>query len=309
MKNDKLLIVGGTGFIGRNVAREAISRGLQVTIISKSDYSPDKRLKGVEYISVDITNEKILLSKLKDKPFDYVLNVGGYVNHANYFNDGDKVFKVHFNGTKNLVNCINKSGLKSFVQIGSSDEYGKNSAPQNENQRELPISPYSFAKVAATHFLQMLHRTEGFPAVILRPFLVYGPEQDGNRFIPQIIKGCINNDNFPTSAGEQQRDFCYIDDIVDVILLALSNEKAHGEVINIASGEPITIRETINIVQKIVGYGKPEFGKIPYRKCENMTLFADISKAKELLKWTPEVAIEDGLQRTINYQILNTESQ
>ena len=295
MKNDKLLIVGGTGFIGRNVAREAISRGLQVTIISKSDYSPDKRLKGVEYISVDITNEKILLSKLKDKPFDYVLNVGGYVNHANYFNDGDKVFKVHFNGTKNLVNCINKSGLKSFVQIGSSDEYGKNSAPQNENQRELPISPYSFAKVAATHFLQMLHRTEGFPAVILRPFLVYGPEQDGNRFIPQIIKGCINNDNFPTSAGEQQRDFCYIDDIVGVILLALSNEKAHGEVINIASGKPIKIRKVVELIQKFIGRGTPMFGDIQYRKKENMALYANTSKAKRILKWEAVTSIEKGI--------------
>jgi len=300
MKNDKLLIVGGTGFIGRNVAREAISRGLQVTIISKSDYSPDKRLKGVEYISVDITNEKILLSKLKDKPFDYVLNVGGYVNHANYFNDGDKVFKVHFNGTKNLVNCINKSGLKSFVQIGSSDEYGKNSAPQNENQRELPISSYSFAKTAVTHFLQMLYRTEGFPVVILRPFLVYGPGQDKNRFIPQIVRGCLNNNNFPVSSGAQLRDFCYISDIVNAIFASVGNKNTYGEVVNIASGRAASIKSVVIMVRDIIGSGYPEFGKVESRIGESMELYADISKAKTLLYWTPRVNLKEGLMKTIS---------
>ena len=295
-----ILIVGGTGFIGRNVAREAISRGLQVTIISKSDYSPDKRLKGVEYISVDITNEKILLSKLKDKPFDYVLNVGGYVNHANYFNDGDKVFKVHFNGTKNLVNCINKSGLKSFVQIGSSDEYGKNSAPQNENQRELPISSYSFAKTAVTHFLQMLYRTEGFPVVILRPFLVYGPGQDKNRFIPQIVRGCLNNNNFPVSSGAQLRDFCYISDIVNAIFASVGNKNTYGEVVNIASGRAASIKSVVIMVRDIIGSGYPEFGKVESRIGESMELYADISKAKTLLYWTPRVNLKEGLMKTIS---------
>ena len=70
-----------------------------------------------------------------------------------------------------------------FVQIGSSDEYGNIKAPQHEESREHPISPYSIGKLASTQFLQMLHRTEGFPAVILRPFLIYGPGQDNKRFI------------------------------------------------------------------------------------------------------------------------------
>ncbi len=303
MSNDnKLLIVGGTGFIGRNMAKEAVNRGFQVSIVSKNDCPEFRRLKGVVYITADVVDKVKLSEVLKDKSFHYVINLGGYVNHVNYFDGGDEVFKVHFDGTKNLVSCIDKSNLKSFVQIGSSDEYGDNVAPQNESQRESPISPYSFAKVASTHFLQMLHKTEGFPAVVLRPFLVYGPGQDDNRFIPQIIQGCINDEEFPTSDGEQFRDFCYIDDIVDVILLALTNKKAYGEVINIASGVSISIKDVILLIKSLVGSGKPQFGLVLYRAGENMELYADISKAKEILGWSAQVDITTGLDRTIEYE-------
>ena len=96
-------------------------------------------------------------------------------------------------------------------------EYGNNEAPQIENQREDPISSYSCAKVAATYFLQMLHKTENFPVVILRPFLIYGPQQNDKRFIPQVIKGCLEKKEFPTSKGLQIRDFCFIGDFVGSI--------------------------------------------------------------------------------------------
>jgi len=296
----KLLIVGGTGFIGEAAAKEAVKRGFQVTIISKNNCPKSRQLKDIEYISVDITNKNSLQLVLKDKIFCYVLNLGGYIDHANYSNGGSEVYDVHFNGTKNLVTYIEKSNLKSFIQIGSSDEYGANVAPQNESQRELPISPYSFAKVAATHFLQMLYRTESFPSVILRPFLVYGIGQDDNRFIPQVVQGCIDNNQFPVSFGDQLRDFCYIDDVVDVILLALVNKNIHGEIINIASGVPISIKEVIILIKSLIGLGVPKFGLVPYRNNENMELYADISKAKKILDWSPRVNLVDGLKKVID---------
>ena len=136
-KSGRLLIVGGTGFIGRNVAIEAVNRRFQVSIISKNNCPKLKQVKGIEYIAVDITKKKDLLIKLKGKLFDYVLNLGGYVNHANLSNGGDEVFNVHFNGTKNLVNYIDKSNLKAFIQIGSSDEYGDGVAPQNGKSKRV----------------------------------------------------------------------------------------------------------------------------------------------------------------------------
>ena len=300
LEKDRILIVGGTGFIGLHIAKKSLLQGLQVTIISKNYRPVSERLKDVEYLSIDLRNKDKLCNQLKDKTFQYVINLGGYVDHSDFFSGGEAVFNVHFTGTKNLINCIDKDSLKSFIQIGSSDEYGANLAPQNESQRELPISPYSYAKTAATHFLQMLYRREKFPVIILRPFLVYGPGQGVERFIPQVIKGCIEEKEFPISEGMQLRDFCFIDDFVRSIFSSIDNTEAFGEVINIASGEPISIKDVVTKIQNIVATGRPQFGKAAYRDEENMELYADITKAKKLLNWQPKISLEEGLKRTID---------
>ena len=172
------------------------------------------------------------------------------------------------------MEVLPRNKLKRFVQIGSSDEYGNAPAPQNEKMREQPISPYSLAKVASTHFLQMLYRSENFPAVTLRLFLTYGPGQDVKRFLPQIIQGCLNNADFPTSAGEQIRDFCFVEDAVRAVTQALTVPEAIGEVFNVASGEQVKIRTMIEIVCALTGSGKPLYGEVPYRPGENMELLS-----------------------------------
>ena len=112
----------------------------------------------------------------------------------------------------NLIEALGQSPLRGFVQVGSSDEYGNVPAPQREDMREAPFSPYSAAKAGASHFVQALARTEGFPGSVVRFFLVYGPGQDQRRFLPQIIRGALADAAFPTSLGGQLRDFLYIDD-------------------------------------------------------------------------------------------------
>lgn len=299
---NRLLIIGGTGFIGTHIAKKALNYGFQVSILSKNCKSASKRIMGIDYYIADINSQEELLNQIQSRTFHYVINLGGYIDHSSYFDCGDKVIDSHFNGTRNIVNCINRSNLISFVQIGSSDEYGNNPAPQGEKLRELPISPYAFAKTASTHFLQMLHLTENFPSVILRPFLVYGPGQEIDRFIPQIINGCLNDSEFAVSLGEQLRDFCFIDDFVDAIFLTLNKSNLHGEVINIASGVAVSIKEVVVLIKKIIGTGSPNFGQILYRTGENMALYAETKKALNLLNWSPKITLEEGLKRTIEFQ-------
>lgn len=299
--HNQLLIVGGTGFIGQHVVKKALKEGFDTTVLSKNYRNNVDELNGVEYLLADISHKESLLITLEGKVFDYVINLGGYIDHSNYSNGGNKAYDTHFNGVRNLIDCLSISKIKGFVQIGSSDEYGNNSAPQLETQREAPISPYSCAKVASTHFLQTLFKTEKFPAVILRPFLVYGPGQGQERFIPQIIKGCLNNQEFPASSGEQLRDFCFIDDFIQAIFSALGNDNAYGEVINIASGKPISIKKMISVIVAVIGSGQPQFGKITYRNGENMALYGDIVKAEEILSWSPETSIKKGIKKTIEF--------
>lgn len=251
------------------------------------------------YISADLRDRDGLAKALEGLTFDYVVNCGGYIDHRPINAGGGSVIEAHFTGVLNLVAGLDRSILRTFVNIGSSDEYGAASAPQTEEQREAPISPYSLGKTASTHLLQMLHRTEGFPAITLRIFLTYGPGQDNRRFVPQIATGCIEGRAFPTSGGEQLRDFCYIEDVVDAIFATFDNRAAAGEVVNVGSGQPVAIREVVTMIRNMVGQGAPQFGAVPYRAGENMALYADTAKAKQLLGWSATTDLATGLHRTI----------
>ena len=300
MNTPHLLVIGGTGFIGHHLLRAAHQRGWQITSVSLNPPSSERLVEGVRYLHFDLTDLSTVNNHL-DEDFEYVVNLGGYINHQLFQEGGSTLIETHFRALQNLVKILPRRRLKRFVQIGSSDEYGNATAPQHEDQREQSISPYSFAKVACTHFLQMLNRSENFPAVTLRLFLTYGPGQDISRFLPQIIRGCLDDATFPTSAGEQLRDFCYVDDSVQAILQALTHPEVEGDVFNVASGIPVSIREMVEKVRNITGSGNPQYGEVSYRNGENMSLYANISKAKRILNWQSTTNLDKGLKKSIEW--------
>jgi len=298
----RVLILGGNGFIGKHVVSKALDLEWQVTSIGLNLLNKRAdQAKNVIYKAADMTNPVQLRKALGSAKFEYVINCAGYIDHTLFSKSGRKIVESHFMGLVNLVELLDRSVLRSFINLGSSDEYGNIDAPQAESQREEPNSPYSMGKVASTHFLQMLYRTEDFPATTLRLFLTYGPWQGGDRFIPQMISGCLKDSKFPVSKGEQIRDFCFIEDVVNAIFLVFNTPKSHGEVINIASGIPISIKKVIETVQDLTGGGHPNFGAVPYRPKENMSLYADINKASTLLNWQPAVSLDEGLFRTMQW--------
>ena len=155
MNTPHLLVIGGTGFIGHHLLRAARLRGWQITSISLNPPSSQRLVDDVLYVHFDLTDLEIAKKYLEEN-FDYVVNLGGYINHQLFKDGGRALIKTHFNSLQNLVEVLPRHRLKRFVQIGSSNEYGNASAPQHEDQREQSISPYSLAKTASTHFLQML---------------------------------------------------------------------------------------------------------------------------------------------------------
>ena len=300
MNTPHMLVIGGTGFIGHHLLRASHQRGWQITSVSLNPPSSERFVEGVRYLHFDLTDLSNVNNHL-DEDFEYVVNLGGYINHQLFQEGGSTLIETHFNALQNLVKILPRRRLKRFVQIGSSDEYGNATAPQHEDQREQSISPYSMAKVACTHFLQMLNRSENFPAVTLRLFLTYGPGQDISRFLPQIIRGCLDDATFPASAGQQLRDFCYVDDSVQAILKALTHPEVEGDVFNVASGIPVSIREMVEKVRNITGSGNPQFGEVSYRNDENMSLYANISKAKRILNWQSTTNLDKGLKKSIEW--------
>ena len=296
-----LLVLGGTGFIGRNLVKSAIISGFETTVLSSHTLSVDNRVDKVNYLVADVRDIKQLQNVVQGNKYSYVVNLSGYVDHSPFLNGGRNVIDTHFNGLLNVLAVLDWKSIETFIQIGSSDEYGDLPSPQSESDLVSPISAYSFAKSAANQFLTMLNKTESFPVVMLRFFLVYGPGQNKERFLPQIIEGCLDDKTFPTSEGEQVRDFCYIDDVVEGILSTFGNKKSYGEIINIASGLPVKIRDVLLSIVNIIGKGNPDFGAVKYREGENMSLYADCRKAKILLDWEATTSLDIGIEKTVEY--------
>ena len=300
LKNSSILVVGGTGFIGINLVNKLLKIGAKVTCLSLKKKQKKITHKNLRYIFCDYSNFNILKKKI-NKPFDYVVNLGGYIDHSKFFDKGRKVIDSHFSSTMNLLLLLKRNKLKKYLHIGTCDEYGENISPIKEDSREDPITSYAFAKLASINLLIMLYKTENFPITAIRLFLVYGPSQKNDRLIPQVINGCLKKKHFPVSKGNQLRDFCYVDDVINAIILSLVKKKSLGEVFNVGSGKPVSVKFIINKISKIIKQGKPQFNKIPFRKNENLKLYPSITKIKRFLGWKPKTNLNEGLVKTINY--------
>ena len=296
IKKKRILIIGGTGFIGYYLSKKSLEKGWSVASISLKKPKKKRYLKKVKYIFVDISKGKLLKKKIIGF-FDYVVNLGGHVDHS----DKQKTFESHYLGCKNLTKIFLKKMPRAFIQMGSSIEYGNIKSPQKENSKCNPKSIYGKSKLLASTHLIDLFKKRKFPATILRLYLAYGPRQDTNRFLPIIIQGCIKNKKFPCSEGKQLRDFIHVNDVVNAIFKSLSSKNARGQIINIGSGKPRKIRKIIERVRKISNGGHPQFGEIKLRRDEILELYPNISKAKKKINWRPKISFEQGLKSTIKF--------
>lgn len=295
----KILIVGGTGFLGYHLAKKCIKKGWGVTSISTNKPKKIRFLSKVKYLILDISKKK-LIKKLIKYDYDYVVNFGGYVNH----NEKLKTYQSHYVGCKNLADFFLGKKIESFIQIGSCVEYGYNKSPQEENKifdiNKLK-STYGKAKLSATNYLIKKYKEKKFPCVILRLYLVYGPRQDLNRFIPLVIKGCLEKSFFPCSSGKQYRDFLYIDDFVKLIFMILKNKNTIGEVLNVGSGKPKKIKKIIFLIKNLIKTGNPVLGKLQMRKDEILKLYPNIKKIKKKINWKPKIDLITGIKKTISF--------
>ena len=294
-----ILVAGGSGFIGSNLIQELISQGYKVISISKNRTKIKKKIKNVTYIFQNL-NKPIKKNLFSDK-IDYIVNCSGYIDHRDLTKGGKQIFDNHFESIHSLVNLALDLKVKALINIGSSDEYGENKSPLKETIRESPLSPYALGKLTATHYLQKCSKLGFLNTVTLRPFLVFGEMQNKDRFLPYLIDNCLNDREFKVTKGEQLRDYLYVKDFNKAVIKTFGNYKAYGEVINVASGIPISIKEVITNVQIIIGRGKPIYGGINYRKGESMELYANIEKAKKVLEWEPKYKFKESIKNVINW--------
>lgn len=295
-----ILICGGTGFLGYHLAKKLELSNWKIYSISTRKPQKLRKIKNVKYLYCDISKKKNLHKILNKINVDFVVNFSGYVDHTNK----KKTISSHYFGLKNLINFYLKKKISKFIQIGSSLEYGKSKSPHKESIKikiENLKSPYSRSKLKSTKFLEKIGKKFKFPYIIVRPYLIYGPYQDSNRIIPFVINKCLENKSFPTSSGNQKRDFLYVNDFIKILYKLMINQKIKREILNIGTGKSIKVKNVIYLIKKKIGSGKPIFDKIRLRKDESKIYYPDIKKLRGFIKDFNFTDLNFGLNKTINY--------
>ena len=290
----KILILGANGFLGYHLAKKCLDLKWNVHSVSKKNPQKTRFLKNVKYFYFDLSKKKNL-NKIKKISFDHVINLSGYVEHKNI----SLINKGHYKSVKNLFYHFQKKNVKSFIQVGSSAEYGNLKAPHLESKLNYAQGNYGKAKLNSTKFLL---EKKLFPATILRFYQVYGPNQDSNRFISQLIISSLKKKKFPTSLGTQCRDFLYVTDAVNAIIQLIKCKKnIKGQIINVGYGKCVKLKKIMQLVKKETKFFQPIYGQITLRKDELLQNYPSIKKAKKILNWYPKISLKNGIKKTINY--------
>jgi|TARA_B110000438_G_scaffold36776_1_gene36536 nucleoside-diphosphate-sugar epimerase len=292
----KILIIGGTGFIGYHLAHRCQKLNWDVTSVSTKKPVGKRRLKKVKYSICDISIRK-KLKKIAKYKYDYLVNLGGYVDHINK----RKTYRAHYLGAKNLFQVFKNKKLKAFIQIGSSMEYGGAKSPHTENIIGKPKGAYAKSKFMASKFLINCYEKYNFPVTVIRFYQLFGPNQDTNRFIPILINACLSKKEFATSSGIQSRDFLYVNDGIEAIIKSIKSEDSKGKIFNIGAGVPVKLKKIIEIVKQQLKHCYPIYGKIKLRKDEPMVLYPNVNYARKILNWKNKTTLKVGINKTIIY--------
>jgi len=309
LKNKIILVTGGTGFIGAAVVNKLLAEGYFVNIIfhPKDDTWRINDLSRCKIFKLDLRNFSETERIIKAINPEIIFHIAGIITPKRDKESVHKLYSINLDITRNLILALDDIEYELFINTGSGNEYGNNIPPFNEAVYEKPRTPYGTSKLAATSFCNMIAESLEKPIVTVRPFLIYGPTQILTALIPSLIFSAIEKRNISLSPCEQTRDFIFIDDVADVYLKLAKNAdrvKSMG-IFNIGSGKETQLIKVVNLITKRF-HNAPFFvGKVPYRLGETMKYYSSIQKINELINWSPQWSIKDGINKTIDWWINN----
>ena len=306
LKDKKFLVTGGAGFIGSEVVKQLLEKGSDVTILDnfssgKKQYLPTS--KKLKIFKGDIQDEKIVAKAVKDQEAVIHLAALPFIPDSYYY--PADFFKVNSIGSVNMIwNSIQAKSVEMFVQISTSEVYGTaQQTPMDENHPTSPHSTYAVSKLAGDRAAFTLHKENGFPIVVIRPFNSFGPKYTEPYIIPEVMNQILNGSKeLQLGNVNTSRDFTFVSDTANGIIKAATERKAAGEIINIGYGEDIKI---LDLVQKIAKISKTKI-KIKYdesreRPFDVNKLICNNKKAQNILKWKPKITVEKGLKITYEW--------
>jgi dolichol-phosphate mannosyltransferase len=301
-----ILIVGVAGFIGAKLYFTLRKYRQDVYGCSRNPQNSWRLINETvgRLINCDITefdNVKQMVDSIKPMTIVNLAAYGAYSRQT----DGKKIHQTNYMGTLHLLQALADTGYAAFIQAGSSSEYGLNCAAPAESDEAIPNSDYSVSKLAASDLIKYYGKILNFPCVNLRLYSVYGPWEEKDRLIPTLIDRGLHG-RYPNFVDKTiSRDFVYVDDCNEAIVLAaLTICKMHpGISINIASGVRTTMEEVATTAQKVFGIGStPSFGNMTNRRWDLSNWYGNPALAKSLMGWEAKTSFEEGLKRNVEWE-------
>lgn len=298
----RVLVTGAAGFVGANLVHRLVSEGHKISAFVRPG-SDTWRLKSIaseiDFREVDLSNADVVLDTVRDVKPEWIFHLAVHGAYS-WQDDREKIVATNILGTQHLLESCRQIGFDAFVNVGSSSEYGLVDHPPKECELPKPNSYYAFTKASASMFCKFLAEQENLPVRTMRLYSAYGPWEDSRRLIPTLIAYAKEGRLPPLVDPDVARDYVFIDDVVDALVLAAERPVIqHGEIFNVGTGIQTTIRQIVQIVQNIFMLdAQPVWGSMPNRKWDTTCWVADNSKIIEELAWSPKVNLMDGLRYT-----------
>lgn len=298
--NDKILITGGAGFIGTNLAGRLEQLGYDVWIydnlsrgLKEFVSSPEKLIAG------DILDSDVLQDAMKD--MDHVIHLAAYGSVVESVTDPDTNFDINVIGTKNVLECARKVEIHRFIFASTGGALiGEAMPPVDENSLPKPISPYGASKLCGEAYCHAYAKAYGLKTLCLRFANVYGPYSAHKKgAATKFMKCLLQNEPMPIFGdGSATRDFLHVQDLCEGIVLGLQADVMPGEVIHLASGQEISVADLAKNIAAVAGTPDHPIEYYPKRKGEVERNFARYDKAKERLGFAPQKDLKTGLKET-----------
>jgi nucleoside-diphosphate-sugar epimerase len=305
-----VLVTGGAGFIGSNLTEALLAQGHRVRVLDnfstgkKENLKFDEEYPSLEIIDGDIRDPGTCQKAMEE--IDDVFHQAAFPSVQQSIEDPLTSNSVNVEGTLNILVAAREAGAKRLIYASSCAVYGDTPAlPEGEELSPNPLSPYALQKYIGEEYCRLFFQLYGLETVSLRYFNIFGPKQDPaslySAVIPRFIDALL--DGRPPVVfgdGEQSRDFTFIDNVVQANLLAMTAGFGHGEAVNIACGKETSLNQLIALLKKILGSKVSPIYRGPVKGDVRHSL-ADIRKGRRLLNYDPQIGMEAGLEKTVEY--------
>jgi len=301
----RVLVTGGTGFIGSHLIPKLIEKGYDVWSLERYVAGRIGQSHDVKTVYADLNDGFTIRKAIKKVKPEEVIHLASISAVAYSYEHPQEVMGTNLIGTINLAEaCLRETdNFKRFLFAGTSEEYGNNGFEvQTEENPLCPASPYAVSKVACEKYLLYMREAYDFPITILRPFNTYGRKKDYHFLIEKTIVQMLMQKTVRLVDPTPVRDWMYVADHVSAYLTCLENEKAIGETFNFCTGKGYTVEETIKKISRLIGFNSEiQWGSAPERPSESRVIIGSYKKANKVLGWSPKYSLEDGLKETIEY--------